>query len=109
MMTEPTHEKTQSGVSTRSDTNRSVLSQKQARSFGLKKKWDCTVCVAKTKTLISCAVNAQLICVFVFAYAGCWFSYSVAQVYRCSGHTDSDSSAFSCVIHLVQTFHTKAR
>ena len=35
------------------------------------KKWDCTICVAKTKTLISCAVTAQLICVFVFAYADC--------------------------------------
>ena len=29
----------------------------------------------KTKALISCAVTAQLICVFVFAYANCWFSY----------------------------------
>ena len=27
----------------------------------------CTVCVAKTKALIICAVTAQLICVFVFA------------------------------------------
>ena len=30
---------------------------------------DCTIQVAKTKALISCAVTAQLICVFVFAYA----------------------------------------
>ena len=28
-----------------------------------------SVCLAKTKTLISCAVTAQLICIFVFAYA----------------------------------------
>ena len=28
--------------------------------------------VAKTKALISFAVTAKLICVFVFAYAGCW-------------------------------------
>ena len=34
----------------------------------------CTTCAAKTKKLISCAVTAQLICVFVFAYANCWFS-----------------------------------
>ena len=27
------------------------------------------ICVVKTKVLISCAVTAQLICVFVFAYA----------------------------------------
>ena len=30
---------------------------------------DCTILIAKTKALISCAVTAQLICVFVFAYA----------------------------------------
>ena len=30
---------------------------------------DCTIRIAKTKALISCAVSAQLICVFVFAYA----------------------------------------
>ena len=31
--------------------------------------WDYTIYVAKTKTLISCSVTAQLICAFVFAYA----------------------------------------
>ena len=30
---------------------------------------DCTIRVAKTKALISFAVTAKLICVFVFAYA----------------------------------------
>ena len=30
---------------------------------------DCTIYVAKTKALISFAVTAKLICVFVFAYA----------------------------------------
>ena len=30
--------------------------------------------VAKTKALISFAVTAKLICIFVFAYADCWFS-----------------------------------
>ena len=34
--------------------------------FGFRKK-SCTIPVAKTKALISCAVTAQLICVFVFA------------------------------------------
>ena len=38
-------------------------------NFGCKKKRDCTIRIAKTKALISCAVTAQLICVFVFAYA----------------------------------------
>ena len=32
----------------------------------------------KTKALISFAVTAKLICVFVFAYAGCWFSHEAA-------------------------------
>ena len=53
-------------VTTRSDTNQPVQSQKQARSlnFGFNKKIDCTIIrAAKTKALISCAV----ICGFVFS------------------------------------------
>ena len=38
----------------------------------------------KTKALISFAVSfavtAKLICVFVFAYAKCWFSHEAAQI-----------------------------
>ena len=34
----------------------------------------------KTKALISFAVTAKLICVFVFAYAKCWFSHDAALV-----------------------------
>ena len=41
---------------------------------------DSTIYVAKTKTLISCAVIAQLICDFVFAYAKNSFSHDSAQV-----------------------------
>ena len=41
-----------------------------------------TICVVKTKALISCAVTAQLICAFVFAYADCWFSDVVAQLWH---------------------------
>ena len=37
-------------------------------------------CLAKTKALISFAVTAKLICVFVFAYANCWFSHEAAQI-----------------------------
>ena len=40
-----------------------------------------TTCVVKTKTLITCAVTAQLIYAFVFAYACCYFSYAAAKVY----------------------------
>ena len=38
------------------------------------------VYVAKTKTLISFAVTAKLICVCVLAYADCWFSHEAAQM-----------------------------
>ena len=44
---------------TRSYTNRPVQSQKKARSLKFKKKRDCTICVAKTKALISCAVTDE--------------------------------------------------
>ena len=40
---------------------------------------DCTIYVAKTKVLISCAVTAQLICAFVFAYAKSRSSHDAAQ------------------------------
>ena len=36
--------------------------------------------VAKTKTLISCAVTAKLICTFVWAYAKSRFSHDAAQL-----------------------------
>ena len=36
--------------------------------------------VAKTQALISCVVTAQLICVFVFAYAKVRFSHDAAQI-----------------------------
>ena len=38
-------------------------------------------CVAKTKAMISFAVTAKLICVFVFANADCWFSHVAAHNY----------------------------
>ena len=41
---------------------------------------DCTISVAKTKALISFAATAKLICVFVFAYAECWFSHAAAKI-----------------------------
>ena len=53
---------------TRFVINRPVHSHKRARSL---KFW--------IKALISFAVTAKLICVFVFAYADCWFSYEAAS------------------------------
>ena len=41
---------------------------------------DCTICVVKTKSLISFEVTAKLICVFVFAYAKSRFSHDAAQM-----------------------------
>ena len=41
---------------------------------------DCTIRIAKTKALISFAVTAKLICVFVFAYANSRFSHDAAQI-----------------------------
>ena len=41
---------------------------------------DCTIRVAKTKALISFAVTAKLICVFVFAYAISRFSHNEAHM-----------------------------
>ena len=37
--------------------------------------------MAKTKALISFAVTAKLICIFVFAYADCWFSHEAAHLF----------------------------
>ena len=45
-----------------------------------RKKRDCTIYVAKTKALISFAVTAKLICVFVFAYAKSRFSHDAAHL-----------------------------
>ena len=42
---------------------------------------DCTIRVAKTKALISFAVTAKLICVFVFAYAKSRFSHNEAHMF----------------------------
>ena len=41
---------------------------------------NCNIRVAKTKGLISFAVTAKLICVFVFAYAKIRFSHDTAYM-----------------------------
>ena len=41
---------------------------------------DCTIYAAKTKAQISCVVNAQQICLFVFANANGRFSHDAAQI-----------------------------
>ena len=52
----------------------------KAWNFGFRKWRDCTIRVAKTKALISFAVTAKLICVFVFEYAKSRFSRDAAQM-----------------------------
>ena len=52
-------------------SSRPVKRLKKARgNVGLGKKKNHTICEAKTKMLISCAVTAQLICIFVFTSIG---------------------------------------
>ena len=65
-------------VLTRSDTNRPVLSQKKARSLrlnGFKKKRDCTICVAKTKTQISWSAPLFAHMQNVFSHAAAHLSF----------------------------------
>ena len=75
---EPVHEKTNNLGFRPGPTQTRLYSHRKrvgASKFGFKKQTDSTIRVAKTKTLISCAVTAQLICVFVFAHADFWFSH----------------------------------
>ena len=52
----------------------------EADNFRLTKKRDCTICIAKTKVLISCTVTAQLISIFVFAYAKGRFAHDAVPI-----------------------------
>ena len=50
-------------------------------------KMHFTFRVAKTKAPINFAVTAKVICVFVLAYANCWFSHEVAQMIVAKSHS----------------------
>ena len=54
--------------------------------------------MAKTKALISFAVTAKLICVFVFAYAKSRFSHDAAHMMKAE---NLDVHRFYCIIYLV--------
>ena len=75
----------------------------QAWKFRFRKKRDCSICVAKTKALISCTVTAQLICAFVFAYAQSWFSHDMVH-FIIKDETPCTIFKFSCAIH--NAFHS---
>ena len=66
-----------SGFPIRFDTNQTGQSQKIAR--GLKISDLERRGIVLSLALISFAVTANLICVFVFAYAKSWFSHNEAQ------------------------------
>ena len=76
----------------------------RTRNFGFKKKKDCTIRVAKTKALISCAVTAQLICGFVFASANCWFSHAVAHQCFKIFHVDRRGIILIYIAYCILTF-----
>ena len=65
----------------RPNTNRAVQARMMTRleNFAFRKHRNCTIHVEKTKALISYAVTA--ICTFVFAFAKCWFSHDMAQMF----------------------------
>ena len=81
---EPRHEETnvlvsdlvrnKQGCTALEDGKRLEISDFESRGIVL------SIYVAKTKALISFAVTAKLICVFVFAYAKCWFSHDAAHM-----------------------------
>ena len=51
--------------------------------FGFNWKRDCTICVTKTKVLISLKFTVTAswsVPAFVFEYADCWFSYAAALI-----------------------------
>ena len=66
-----------------SGTNQAAQ-QPQKTARGLKfriKKVEELYCVAKSMAQISLGNTLQLICVFVFAYAQCWFTHDAAHVF----------------------------
>ena len=52
----------------------------EAWNFGFRKKRECIIQTSKPKALISFAVTAKLICVFVFEYAKIRFPHVAAQM-----------------------------
>ena len=65
--------------------------------FRFRKKRNCTTCirVSKTKALISFAVTAKLICVFVFAYAKAGLLYHHIQLFIRNKHVKNDGNTIS--------------
>ena len=64
----------------------------EALNFGFRKNRICTIRVAKT-------VTANLICVFVFACANCWFFHDAAQIFFCPSYMRANLCLFSQIIY----------
>ena len=64
------------------DTNQVVQLQKMSRDlkFRIKKEEGLYYLCSENKGADQLPVTAKLICVFVFAYAKCWFSQDAAQI-----------------------------
>ena len=60
--------------------------------------------IAKTKVLISFAVTAKLICVFVFAFAKMWFSHDAAQMAPSPGNLFQEGFPRNSVVSLILTY-----
>ena len=65
-------------VPTRSDTNRTVQSQKMVMEKVEELYYPCIE--NKGADQLRSSVTAKLICAFVFAYADCWFSHAAVHV-----------------------------
>ena len=80
---EPRRKKTGLGIFRPGQTQTRLYSHGrwlEAGNFEFRKKRDCSTCVAKTKSLISCAVTAHLICVCVFPHAKSQFFHDAAHI-----------------------------
>ena len=69
-------------VPTRSDTNRAEQSQKQTRSlkFRIYEEEEMYYPSSENKGADQLRGYREAICVFVFAYADCWFSHAAAHI-----------------------------
>ena len=98
---ELSREKTNNVVS-----KQAVQSQMQARSLTFRIKQEEVYCLcSKSKALISFAVTVKLICVFLFAYADCWFSHAEAQMISLC--LSCSLSRFSLLLPIMAKLHTE--
>ena len=90
---------------------RSLIKWLEAWNFVFRKWRGCTIRVAKTKALISFAVTAKLICVFVFAYAKIRFSHVAAHIsIRQSSKPNNRQTLIKTYkITLIKTYKIKTR